>query len=94
MIKEPRHEVRYPLGRWADVEIELSDGRVLKSGDVHARGGPESPYSTEQTTDKFLEFATPVLGNTRATELLEAILALPNESSRFADVLNLLYDPV
>ncbi len=94
MIKEPRHEVRYPLGRWADVEIELSDGRVLTSGDVHARGGPESPYSTEQTTDKFLEFATPVLGNTRATELLEAILALPNESSRFADVLDLLYDPV
>lgn len=93
-IKEPRHDERYPIGRWADVEIELSNGRIFKSGDVHARGGPESPFTHEQTTDKFLEFSSPVLGNARASELLDAILSLEHQSSRFADVSNLLYDPV
>ncbi|MEM6481091.1 MAG: MmgE/PrpD family protein [Pseudomonadota bacterium] len=94
MVAEPRHEARFPEGRWADVSFTLRDGRVIKSGDVHARGGPERPFSSDDIRRKYKEFAGDSLGRTRASALAEAILALTQEGSTFADVAAHLYDPL
>jgi 2-methylcitrate dehydratase PrpD len=61
-----RHSDRFPAGRWADVTLELTDGRQLSSGDVHARGGPEAPLGLDEVAAKFSRFAAPVLGQARS----------------------------
>ncbi len=90
---DPRHEARYPAGRWADVDITLADGKVVSSGDTHARGGPERPFATADITAKFMEFAVPPLGERRARAIREATLALSEPGSRFADLARHLYEP-
>ena len=91
---EPRHQARYPAGRWADVTITLIDGRVLTSGDTHARGGPEHPFDQAQVVEKFMRFAVPVLGQARADAICAATLGLTDPGSRFADLACHLYDPL
>ena len=87
-----KHSDRFPAGRWADVQIETADGRLLDSGDVHARGGPEAPFSEVDIVAKYMEFAAPVLGEARATAIRSAILGLTDAGSRFSDLTALLYD--
>jgi 2-methylcitrate dehydratase PrpD len=93
LIDESRHQARFPEGRWCDVDVVLKDGRVLSSGDVHARGGPERPFSGEDIVAKFMEFAPPVVGEARAGAIRDAALALNQPASRFTDLAALLYDP-
>ncbi|MFO1147457.1 MAG: MmgE/PrpD family protein [Alsobacter sp.] len=88
-----RHSARFPLGRWADVVITTRDGRTLASGDVHATGGPEAPFTPADIASKYMEFAAPVLGEARAAAIREHILGLAEPGSRFADLAALLYDP-
>ncbi len=87
-----QHTDRFPEGRWADVTIRLTDGTELSSGDVHARGGPEAPFSEVQIVEKYMEFAAPVLGEARAGAIRDAILGLNAPGSRFADLAALVYD--
>lgn len=91
--EQERHSVRFPEGRWADVAITTTDGRMLTSGDVHARGGPEAPLMPNEIEAKYLEFASPVLGQGRAMAIRDAILSLTDPDSRFSDLSALLYDP-
>ncbi|MBX3568016.1 MAG: MmgE/PrpD family protein [Rhizobiaceae bacterium] len=93
VAQSDRHNARFPVGRWADVAITTTDGRTLLSGDVHARGGPESPLSRSDVEAKYMEFAVPVLGEPRAAAIRDAILSLTAPRSRFADLAALLYDP-
>ena len=91
LIEEPRHQARYPEGRWSDVDIILTDGRMLSSGDVHARGGPERPLTQGDIVAKFMEFTPPVIGRSRADEIRDAALGLTGAGSRFSDLAALLY---
>ena len=86
------HSSRFPLGRWADVQITLNDGAVLDSGDTHARGGPEAPLTDEEVIAKFMEFATPSLGETRAAAIRDAVLGLEQLDSKFSDLAALIFD--
>lgn len=90
-IEEARHQARFPEGRWADVTLTLTDGRVLKSGDTHARGGPERPFSRDDICDKFEEYAVPVIGHARSRKICDATLALPKDNVRFADLCQHLF---
>ncbi|MGB5069189.1 MAG: MmgE/PrpD family protein, partial [Albidovulum sp.] len=92
VIEEPRHEARFPIGRWADVEFTLTDGRVLASGDVHARGGPERPFTEDDIVAKYMEFSVPIVGQARADAIHDAVLGLTAAGSRFADLAVHLYD--
>ena len=89
MTKSQRHSARFPQGRWAEVRIETTDGRVLNSGDVHARGGPEAPFMPEDIAAKYMQLAAPA----RATAIRDSILRLATPGSRFSDLAVLLYDP-
>ncbi len=88
-----RHTVRYPMGRWADVAITTRDGRRFESGDVHASGGPEAPFTPADICAKYMAYAAPVLGEARAAAIRDRILGLAEPSSRFSDLAALLYDP-
>lgn len=90
---EPRHEARFPDGRWADINITLKGGRVFDSGDMNAPGGPQEPFSAKQICEKFLRFAVPVVGETRAQAIKTACLPLNQDGSQFAPLLALLKDP-
>ncbi|MBO9450397.1 MmgE/PrpD family protein [Tropicibacter sp. R16_0] len=86
------HSSRFPVGRWADVQITTTDGRTLDSGDIHARGGPEAPMSRDEVIAKFMEFATPSLGEARAAAIRDAALGLTNPESKLSDLTRHLYD--
>jgi hypothetical protein len=75
------------------VVVTTTDGRVLMSGDVHARGGPEAPMTRQDIEAKYMEFAAPVLGSVRAAAIRDAVLSLDDRDSRFSDLSALLYDP-
>jgi 2-methylcitrate dehydratase PrpD len=86
------HSERFPEFRYADVVMTLADGRLLESGDVHARGGPESPLNRSEVIDKYMEFATPSLGQERAGKIRDAVLALVEADSRYADLGELIFE--
>ena len=87
-----RHSDRFPQSRTADVCITLTDGQVLNSGDVHARGGPEAPMDQDEVVGKFMEFASPSLGTERAAAIRDAVLGLNHAGSKFSDLGALIYD--
>ena len=60
---------------------------------MHARGGPEAPFSQADIVAKYMEFAAPALGAERAAAIRDGILGLTQPGSRFADLAALLYDP-
>ncbi|WP_170401238.1 MmgE/PrpD family protein [Ruegeria arenilitoris] len=88
-----RHNARFPEGRWADVSIKTTDGRVLKSGDIHARGGPEAPFSRDEVVAKYMEFAAPIIGATRAEAIRNVILGWVAPNSRYSDLSSLVFGP-
>ena len=88
-----RHSDRFPASRIADVVVTTISGERFESGDVHARGGPEAPMSRDDIIDKFMSFAAPVLGESRANEIREATLGLAKPNSRFSELACLLFDP-
>ncbi len=88
-----QHNQRFPQGRSADVVIQTTDGRVLESGDVHARGGPEAPMNRQSIIDKFMQFSTPTLGHARASSIRDGILDLVRSGTPFSDLQPLLFDP-
>lgn len=51
--EDTRHSERFPMERWSDVTVHTHDGRVVQSGDVHARGGPEAPMEMAEIEGKF-----------------------------------------
>nr|WP_217358483.1 MmgE/PrpD family protein [Ruegeria atlantica] len=92
VAEDARHSKRFPTSRVADVSMTLNNGRVLNSGDVHARGGPEAPIDQSEVVDKFMEFATPSLGTSRAAAIRDAVLGLTDPTSKFSDLGALIYD--
>ncbi|WP_170411567.1 MmgE/PrpD family protein [Ruegeria atlantica] len=93
VLEDQRHSVRFPQGRWADVTLKLTDGRVLQSGDINARGGPEAPLSTAEVIAKYTELAAPVVGSDRADRICAAILGWVEPTSKMSDLLPFVIDP-
>ncbi|MFY2824392.1 MmgE/PrpD family protein [Ruegeria sp. MALMAid1280] len=93
VAESDRHNTRFPEGRWADVRITTTDGRVLGSGDIHARGGPEAPISRDEVIAKYMEFAAPVIGAARAEAIRNVILGWVTPNSRYADLSPFIFGP-
>ncbi len=63
----------FPAQRLSRLKLELKDGRRLDSGVVAATGDPESPFSEHTIDEKFLAFASPVLGRQHALNLRDYV---------------------
>jgi 2-methylcitrate dehydratase PrpD len=70
VIADPELSKGYPTQRAAQVEIETNDGRKLAHFQPYRKGDPELPLSDDELNDKFLELASPVLGDGGARALL------------------------
>lgn len=90
LVDDPRFSALFPAERWAEVEIGLSDGSVLRSRPAVARGGAENPLSDAEVGDKFhaLMEAGGVGGRAAA---VEAIVAGLEDHASLADLLRLLH---
>ena len=93
VIEDARHSDRFPLGRWSDVRIVLKDGLELHSGDVHASGGPESPWTLQQVEDKFHTMTANTLPRARTEAIWAMRSRLLDPSSRFSELANLVTPP-
>jgi 2-methylcitrate dehydratase PrpD len=63
------------------VEIEMADGRVLKSFCEHPRGSFENPLSRAQIEAKFRSYAKGVIADAQADEVVTAVNRLEDLSS-------------
>jgi 2-methylcitrate dehydratase PrpD len=75
----------FPRQRAAQVEIELADGRRLTHFQPTRKGDPEMPLTDGELNDKFLELATPVLGDAKARALLNRLWKLETEKNMDSD---------
>ena len=87
------HNATFPEGRWSDVEVVLTDGRRLNSGDVAARGGPDAWMSDAEIEEKFHVFCAGILPEARARAIWAMRDTLLDPSSRFADLAALIQQP-
>jgi 2-methylcitrate dehydratase PrpD len=72
-VADPELSKGYPTQRAARVEIETNDGAKLAHFQPYRKGDPELPLTDEELNDKFLELATPVIGEPGARALLEQL---------------------
>ena len=70
---EPTMSPRRTDAPTAQVKIALSDGRVLEATTVVPRGDAENPVPAEEIAAKFLVLASPVLGETRARQVVDTV---------------------
>ena len=87
------HNARFPAGRFSDVEVVLTDGRRLKSGDVAARGGPDAWMADAEVEAKFHSFCTKALSPSRARAIWSMRDGLLDPDSRFTDLTEHLFAP-
>jgi 2-methylcitrate dehydratase PrpD len=89
--QEPRHSARFPAGRWSDIEVTRKDGRVLKSGDINARGGPEAPLTDAEVLEKLHFMAGRALPPERIDALWAMRDALLEPGTKFASLAALVF---
>lgn len=73
VTESPDYNAAFPARRIAHVALVLKDGRRLESGPTEARGDPESPLSDAEVREKFHALADPLLGETRAAAIEQAV---------------------
>jgi 2-methylcitrate dehydratase PrpD len=73
VIADPELSMGYPNQRAAQVEIEMNDGRKYSHFQPYRKGDPEMPLTDDELNDKFMELATPVLGDAGAAALLRQL---------------------
>ncbi|MEO1493382.1 MAG: MmgE/PrpD family protein [Pseudomonadota bacterium] len=93
VTEDSRHSDRFPRGRWSDISLHLTSGKVLHSGDVHARGGPEAPMSMDEIETKF-RIMTEALGAQRQSALWSARDAMLAPGAKYSELLALIHEPV
>jgi 2-methylcitrate dehydratase PrpD len=70
VVADPELSKGYPQQRAAQMEIETNDGRTFRHFQPTRKGDPEMPLTDDELDDKFLELATPVIGQAGAHALL------------------------
>src|SRR6185436_4408815 len=73
VVADPELSKGYPTQRAAQVEIETNDGRKLAHFQPYRKGDPELPLTDQELDGKFFELATPVIGESRASALLDLL---------------------
>jgi 2-methylcitrate dehydratase PrpD len=73
---DPALDARFPGQRAARVRFSTTDGRQADYLQPTRKGDPEQPLTDTELSDKFMELATPVVGDARARNLLGSIWSL------------------
>jgi 2-methylcitrate dehydratase PrpD len=68
-------------GNVCEVEIEMADGKTLKTRCEHPRGSPQNPLTRAQIEDKFRTYAKGVISDGAADEAVVAVTRLEELSS-------------
>jgi 2-methylcitrate dehydratase PrpD len=77
---DPELDAAFPAQRAARVALETRDGRSHALLQPARKGDPEAPLSDRELEAKFLELASPVLGDAPARPLLERLWRLEREA--------------
>ncbi len=93
-VSSDRHNAAFPEGRWSDVEVTLTDGRKLNSGDVAASGGPGAWRSDAEVEEKFHVFCAKALSKDRTKAIWAMRDALLEPGVKFSDLIALIYPGV
>ena len=83
---DPELDAAFPAQRSARVTIDTSDGRSAEYLQPARKGDPELPLSDRELEDKFLELASPVLGDARARALVKKLWALESIANVSSDL--------
>jgi 2-methylcitrate dehydratase PrpD len=81
---------RFPDERFAEMHIELFDGRRFESGPTQALGDPDLPLDAHAIRMKFRRFAEPACGASAAHELERTVDALDANDATVAPLLDLV----
>src|SRR6476620_3996819 len=73
VVADPELSKGYPVQRAAQIEVETNDGRTLRHFQPTRKGATEMPLSDDELNDKFLELASPVIGDVTARALLQEL---------------------
>ncbi|MEO0751144.1 MAG: MmgE/PrpD family protein [Pseudomonadota bacterium] len=87
------HNDRFPQGRWSDVEVTLTTGEVLASGDVQASGGPGAWRPDADVEAKFLSFCDGVLNPQRTKDIWTMRDRMLSSDTKLSDLTALLTQP-
>src|SRR3546814_1864702 len=90
LVEEPTYSRRFPAERWAHAEIELRDGRRLRSEPCPARGDPEAPFSDTELLAKFHGLADPMLGTARSGAIAEGCLTIDRSEEHTSELQSLM----
>jgi 2-methylcitrate dehydratase PrpD len=81
---DPECAAAYPSQRAAKVTVELEDGRKLYRFQPTRKGDPDDPLSDAELSAKFIELASPVLGEAPAKQVLADLWACNQPHTLFA----------
>lgn len=76
LVADPQLSAGFPAQRAARIVVTLHDGRLIEQFAPCRKGDPEAPLSDADLQDKFLELASPVLGDVPASQLLAQLWQL------------------
>ncbi|MEM1075364.1 MAG: MmgE/PrpD family protein [Pseudomonadota bacterium] len=93
VVEAEVYSKQFPAQRCADVSVHLKDGRVLLSGEVDARGGPEDPMSLTEVEGKLRLFADPAIGEHAAKQLWAFRAALLEDKRAFRQLSDFVTQP-
>ncbi|WP_298851964.1 MmgE/PrpD family protein [uncultured Ruegeria sp.] len=82
----------FPARRFAQAWIGLVDGQTLTSEATEARGDPEDRVGHDVIREKFLRLTEPVMGSTKARDLLSSIEELANGGDLNSMIAKLSYN--
>ncbi len=92
LIDEPRYSFQFPAERWADIDIELKDGRRLTSEPARPRGSADDPLSDRELSEKFHVLMAASGQAERAGAIEEMVMSLETARS-FATLLDAIMQP-
>ncbi|WP_454829810.1 MmgE/PrpD family protein [Paraburkholderia xenovorans] len=76
LVEDPEQTARFPSQRSARMTVTTVDGQKYSLFQPYRKGDPEDPLTDGQINDKFMELATPVIGEVRAANLRKTLWEL------------------
>ena len=72
---------RFGSGMESIVSLRTADGRVIERTVPFPKGEPENPMTWDEMQAKFTEWSTPVIGASRAAQVIESVASLESLAS-------------